>query len=284
MTAKTGKYRTTRGLLELDDYNQQARAFTPQVCTDKYRFLDETWVKYNYDSPLADELYMIEQENSRNLKGKGAGLRRKDLGTSPEAPGDLLALHGLAIKKMGSADGVANILGLDAQEISTALDAAVAAGHAAIVRDAFMLKPDGQKALDAAYPEMFADLRANESFGAAYGRFEVVNNELKQLITDWQTMEVAGSRVPNDHSNKDYDDGIIDRLGALHERAESVLGALTGAKTRLGRYTDRLLAALEKSEDGEVEYISGARVDSYHTVWFELHEDLLRVLGQEREE
>jgi len=25
-------------------------------------------------------------------------------------------------------------------------------------------------------------------------------------------------------------------------------------------------------------------VDSYHTVWFELHEDLLRILGREREE
>ena len=27
-----------------------------------------------------------------------------------------------------------------------------------------------------------------------------------------------------------------------------------------------------------------AKIDSYHTVWFELHEDLLRMLGREREE
>ncbi|NQV20995.1 MAG: hypothetical protein HQ511_06225, partial [Rhodospirillales bacterium] len=45
-----------------------------------------------------------------------------------------------------------------------------------------------------------------------------------------------------------------------------------------------LLAALEKAEDGETEFVSGAKVDSYHTVWFELHEDLLRILGREREE
>ena len=97
-------------------------------------------------------------------------------------------------------------------------------------------------------------------------------------------MEVAGSRVPNDHSNQDYDDGIIDRLGGLHERAEVVLGALTAPEARLSRYTDKLLIALEKAEDGETDFVSGARVESYHTVWFELHEDLLRILGQERDE
>jgi hypothetical protein len=284
MSAKTGKYRTTRGLLDLDDYNRLARDFTPKVCSDKFRFLDENWVKYNYDTPLADELYRAEQESSRNLQGKGAGLKRVDLPPSPPPSGDLLALHGLAIKKMSTADVVADILGLEVTDVSTALEAAVAAQQVAIVRDAFMLKPAGQAALDAAYPKMFAGLRASEDFVAAYERFEVVNNDLKQLITDWQTLEIAGSRVPNDHSNKDYDDGIIDRLGTLHDRAETVLDVLALAETRLGRYTDKLLVALEKSEDGETDFVSGARVESYHTVWFELHEDLLRILGQERDE
>jgi len=284
MTAKAGKYRTTRGLLDLEEYNRLARDFTPKVCTDKYRFLDETWVKYNYDSSLANELYMAEQETSRNLQGKGAGLKRKDLRSSLAPTSDLLPLHGLAIKKMSTADVVADILGLDEAEVAGALEAAVSAEQVAVVRDAFMLKPAGQVALEAAYPQMFAGLRADEGFVSAYERFEVVNNELKQLVTDWQTMEVAGSRVPNDHSNQDYDDGIIDRLGGLHERAEVVLGALAAPEARLSRYTDKLLIALEKAEDGETDYVSGARVESYHTVWFELHEDLLRILGQERDE
>jgi hypothetical protein len=29
--------------------------------------------------------------------------------------------------------------------------------------------------------------------------------------------------------------------------------------------------------------MSGVRVSSYHTVWFEMHEDLLRLLGRTRE-
>ncbi len=287
MTPKRRKYMTTRGPLDLDEYNRLARGFTPTVCQDKYRFLDETWVKYNYDTALADELYKAEQMSSRNLEGKGAGLKRADLaasGVGETSLMDQLILHGLSIKKLGTADVITNILGDGTAEVAATLDAAVAAGHAIAVKDAFMLTPEGEQALIDAYPSLFAGLRTDDGFAAAYDRFEVMNREVKQLVTDWQTMEVAGERVPNDHSNKAYDDGIIDRLGALHEQAESILGALSAPAPRLNRYTERLLAALEKAEDGKTEFVSGARVDSYHTVWFELHEDLLRILGRERDE
>jgi hypothetical protein len=62
-------------VLTLDEYNRRAREFTPRLCQDKYRFLCETWVKYNYTSPLADELYRLEQRESRSMKDKGAGRR-----------------------------------------------------------------------------------------------------------------------------------------------------------------------------------------------------------------
>ena len=76
---KKDRYRTSRGLLTQDQYNAQVQAFVPEVCTDKYRHLCETWVKYNYDTPLADELYKIEQTHSRKLRDRGAGLRRDDI-------------------------------------------------------------------------------------------------------------------------------------------------------------------------------------------------------------
>jgi hypothetical protein len=42
--------------------------------------------------------------------------------------------------------------------------------------------------------------------------------------------------------------------------------------------------ALEKAEDGATEWVSDAKIESYHTLWFELHEDLLRLMRREREE
>jgi hypothetical protein len=70
----------------------------------------------------------------------------------------------------------------------------------------------------------------------------------------------------------------------LHERAETVLDQLAGALPRVRIYRDKLLAALEKAEDGTIAWISDAKIESYHTLWFELHEDLLRLMGREREE
>ena len=46
----------------------------------------------------------------------------------------------------------------------------------------------------------------------------------------------------------------------------------------------KLGTALEKAEDGAIEWVSDAKIESYHTLWFELHEDLLRLMRREREE
>lgn len=195
-----------------------------------------------------------------------------------------LVLHGLAIKKHGGAEAVAGLVGLEGARVKALLAQAVSEGRAVESAGGFMLTPLARMALDGEYSRVYGEQRGNAAFVAAYERFEVVNKALKQLITDWQTMAVGGQRVPNDHSNKAYDSTIIDRLGALHERAEAVLKALASGLPRLGIYAKKLLAALEKAEDGEIEWVSGAKIESYHTVWFELHEDLLRILGRERDE
>lgn len=198
---------------------------------------------------------------------------------------DLLALHGLAVKKAGGADAVAAVLGADQAAVATALDEAVAAGRAAGAKGTFMVSPAGREWLDERYPEAFAGFRADPEASEAYERFEKINRELLALFTDWQMMPSAGGeRVPNDHSDADYDAGVIDRLGAQHERAEKVLDRFAALEERLGIYKQRLDDAYDKVLAGEHDWVSGARIDSYHTVWFELHEDLLRMLGREREE
>lgn len=76
---KLDRYTTTRGVLTLAEYNKLAREVRPAVVDPKYRHLCETWVKYHAATPLADELYRLEQSQSRRLKGKGAGLSRADI-------------------------------------------------------------------------------------------------------------------------------------------------------------------------------------------------------------
>jgi hypothetical protein len=69
---KVDRYRTTRGVFTLAEYNRRAAAFTPEVCAEPYRYLCETWVKYHGDHPLCDALYRLEQKQSRTLRERGA--------------------------------------------------------------------------------------------------------------------------------------------------------------------------------------------------------------------
>jgi hypothetical protein len=76
---KLDRYWTTRGTMTAAELNAATRSFTPRIATEEMRYLDDAWVKYNYTSEQADELYRIDQAASRLLKGKGASLRRSDV-------------------------------------------------------------------------------------------------------------------------------------------------------------------------------------------------------------
>lgn len=195
----------------------------------------------------------------------------------------LLALHALAVKGAGSADSVALLLGCAPDEVQQALEAAAADGHTAGAKGTFMVTPAGRSWLDARYREAFASLRQDPSVQAAAARFERINRDLLVLLSDWQSMPMGTERVPNTHADADYDRRILDRLGDLHERAAKVLEQLAGAEPRLQQYVRRLDAAYDQALAGKSEFVSGVREDSYHVVWHELHEDLLRMLGHVRE-
>ena len=76
---KSSTWTTTRGKLTLEEYNAEAQKFTPAICQEPYRFLDDAWVRDHWETPLADELYRIDQRTSRTLQGRGAGVTREDI-------------------------------------------------------------------------------------------------------------------------------------------------------------------------------------------------------------
>lgn len=204
---------------------------------------------------------------------------------TPKQPTNLhLVMHGVAIKKHGSATQVAAISGLPLAAVARELAWAVANGRVAEADGRYLLTPAGQMILMGEYSRFCDSLRGTVAFRGAYERFEIINRDLKQIITDWQTLDVGGQRIANDHSNREYDARVIDRLGDLHERFEPILQQLVAAVPRLRHYADALTAALERAEAGEIAWVSDVKLDSYHTVWFELHEELLRLVGRAREE
>lgn len=115
-----------------------------------------------------------------------------------------------------------------------------------------------------------------------YEQFVVLNGEVLSVATTWQLRTVDGVDVPNDHTDARHDASVIEALGAVHRRAERLLVDLEAVVARLDQYRPRLAAALDRVRAGDREWLVRPGLDSYHTVWFELHENLLATLGRGR--
>jgi len=196
-----------------------------------------------------------------------------------------LTVHTLTLRQLATAEQIAEINGLPRSEVEASLEKAVAEGVVVAARGSFMISPAGRQLLESLYPNAFADLRSSAEIGAAMDEFEVgVNKQVLSLTTEWQTKDLDGERVANDHADPDYDGKILDRLARVHDKTGKVLRPLAVADPLVERFLERVGVALTRAEGGQIDYVSGVRVDSVHTVWFQMHEHLLRLTGRERPE
>ena len=200
--------------------------------------------------------------------------------TAVSDPG-LLVLHALRLKGFAETAIVAVRAGLDDDEAGRHLEKAAAAGHVTH-RDGrisgWALTPDGR----ARHAELIAaELDASGArpqIEAAYHAFLGCNQELLAVCTDWQLRD--GAR--NDHGDAGYDAAVVARLAAVDAAVQPTCANLAASLRRFCDYGPRLADALDKVEAGEHDWFAKPMIDSYHTVWFELHEDLLTTLGIER--
>jgi hypothetical protein len=191
------------------------------------------------------------------------------------------------------------LMALRVQGISTAERAGIAAGCPADVAaealasfaarelcearggGGFALTPAGAAELDALLEA--EGLCGSEALHRCYERFLGLNERVLKVSSDWQLRRDGGVEVPNDHSDASYDEEVIERLGELHDRARLCLGAIAGCGGRFAPYGARLDSCVERLRAGDRAAFTAPLAESYHTVWFELHQDLLLTLGLERE-
>ena len=117
-----------------------------------------------------------------------------------------------------------------------------------------------------------------------YEAFLPINDQVKQIVTDWQLREVDGAMVLNDHQDAAYDARVIARLRDLDGEVAAALARLSAALPRFDGYARRLRRALDAISAGDHTMVAAPIKDSYHTVWFELHEELLVLSGRQRTE
>ncbi|OBA81555.1 hypothetical protein A9W99_02790 [Mycobacterium sp. 1164966.3] len=139
------------------------------------------------------------------------------------------------------------------------------------------LSPQGRERL----AELLSQERSSADVAAIledYEKFRGVNAEFKALVTDWQVKDDE----PNDHQDPRYDGEVLARLDDVHKKVLPIIGSIAGQLPRLGFYADKLSDSYEKIRGGDTTWLARPLVDSYHTVWFELHEELIAAAGLTR--
>jgi pyruvate, orthophosphate dikinase len=192
-------------------------------------------------------------------------------------------LRAIAIKGFVPIQGVADVVLAKPDDVHSVLEGLVGDGLVAEVGGAYRLTDQGRvkagELLDTERRSWGVD-----NAGAALDAFLGLDHRMKETVTAWQLRDDADGQVVNDHTDRAYDREVIDRLAALHADAMAWLSPIEPACPRLGGYGIRLGRAVEHASAGDDRYIASPRVDSYHSVWFELHEDLIQLAGRTRED
>lgn len=194
---------------------------------------------------------------------------------------ELAVLQGVRLKGRVSPADLAATLGADLADITPVVERLAAAG---------LLTEGPTLRITLSGSDRLTELLAEEQKGidstamaAAYGDFRAVNADFKRLVTDWQ-LKGGPDGVPNAHDDADYDAAVLARLDDVHARAMPIIEAAAAQLPRLGAYPAKLVAALDKVKAGDTTWLTRPLIDSYHTVWFELHEELILAAGLTREE
>ena len=163
----------------------------------------------------------------------------------------------------------------------------VGEGQAAVI-DALV---DSGLLVDAATVRLTADGRARLSelltaeratvdvvaAGRVYDEFSVINADFKPAISQWQM-----ARNPDASPPDAADVAVLALVDELHRAVVPVIAAAADLVPRLAAYAEMLDAALGRAQAGEMAWLSRPIIDSYHTVWFELHEELIGLAGRTR--
>jgi hypothetical protein len=193
-----------------------------------------------------------------------------------------LVIHGLRLKGFVEAEPLAELVGLPPSDVAAELAALTDAGlvlHRDGRLSGWSLTPVGREEHARLVADEVETAGARDDIDVGYRAFLSLNPELLAVCTAWQLRDES---TLNDHSDAAYDACVIERLSCLHVELDPALVPLEGSLDRFTPYRPRFDGALARVQAGEADYFARPMIDSYHTVWFELHEDLLTTLGLER--
>ena len=209
-----------------------------------------------------------------------------DSGPVDSNPG-LLVLHAVRLLGMADEDRVASRFDLATDDASELLLDFEAAGWVSRVEFAdirgWTLTEAGKAENELQLASELTSAQARDVVQATYEEFAVYNARLLRASTDWQIRPSATDPLaPNTHADPRWDSRILRELADLADYLRRACRTLSNRLLRFGNYDPRFSEALARVERGEHAWVNKPRADSCHTVWMELHEDLLATLNIQR--
>lgn len=191
---------------------------------------------------------------------------------------ELEVLQAVRLKGRADVAAVARCTGSPEADVQAVLDKLVAEG---LLKGgpAVRITPEGRDRLAALTDAERAGVD-QAALTAVYDEFHHVNDLLKAVVTSWQLKD---AETPNDHTDAAYDAGVVARLlDEVDVEFRPLLTRMIALAPRLGAYGPRFDTAVAALRSGDHTYVAKPIIDSYHTVWFELHEELIGLLGRTR--
>jgi pyruvate, orthophosphate dikinase len=212
------------------------------------------------------------------------GADEPHVATAQPAPAEMVdadrVLRAIAIKGFAPLDGIADFVVAVPDDVRSIVESLVADGLVESAAGAYRLADAGRARSDE-HLAVERDGWGTDGATAALDAFLGIDHRVKDVVTAWQLRD---GQTVNDHSDAEYDAGVLDRLAALHDDAIAWLRPIEPMLPRLRDYGKRLGRAIESAQGGDGRFVASPRVDSFHGIWFELHEDLIQLAGRTREE
>jgi hypothetical protein len=190
---------------------------------------------------------------------------------------ELTVLQAVRLKGRVSEADLLATLDEDPADVAATLAQLTAAGLL-VEGKTLRISPEGRERLNTTLAQERSGIDRNV-LAKSYDDFRAVNHEFKALVSDWQIKDGQ----PNSHDDPEYDAAVLNRLDNVHQQVLPIIAAVTTLLPRLSPYAKKLDSALAKIKAGDTTWLARPIIDSYHTVWFELHEELIGASGLTRE-
>ncbi len=204
----------------------------------------------------------------------------------PSSP-ELLTLHAVRVTGMTDAFAIAHRTGIAREVVEDLLLDDEARGWVQRVAFAdlagWSLTETGRLEGERRLAAELDTTGARPAVERAHDTFARLNERFLLTLTRWQIRPQSWDRLAaNDHDDPAWDGRVLDELASYRRRLGPLCAELTAALERFAGYDERYAAALARAEAGQLRWVDGTGVDSCHTVWIQLHEDLLSTLGIDR--